>query len=121
MNNNLTWEDVLKRTDIIGGDIHIDDGGYIFRGPISGIKLEKGHIYIDVSWMARIEISRMSIGLGKGWESCNMSFYRVSVSTLPTDIGNGRISLGVSSKEFSILFPKGDKKLDPAHVKGLKI
>jgi hypothetical protein len=117
----LTWNEVLKRDDIVGGDIQIDQDGFLLRGPISSIKIENGYVYIRVFWMARIEINRLSIGLGEGLEYCIMNFYSVSADTLPTDIGNGRMSIVKPRKGVAIIYPKGDKKLDPANVKNLKI
>ena len=123
MSNHLTWEEVLKRDDIVNGDIQIDEDGYILRGPINEIAIENGYVYIRVLWMARRKINRMSVELGNVWEYCRKKFHSVSADILPLDIGRGRISIVKKSdpKSWAIIYPKGDEKLDPANVRGLEI
>lgn len=38
----MTWEDVLARDDIVGGDIETQEGNCVYRGPISAIRMEGG-------------------------------------------------------------------------------
>ncbi len=110
----MRWEDVLKRDDIIGGDIEVQQDDYIYRGPINSIRIENGKVYIELSWVAR-----MSLSLGESWKAWHITCFVFSTSVLPTDMGDDRVSLGMSHRGYGIIFPKGGSKLDPAGVKGL--
>jgi hypothetical protein len=50
----MTWKQVMERDDIVGGCLEVCDGGDVYRGPVSSIKLEEGVVRIDLSWMAKL-------------------------------------------------------------------
>ena len=115
----MTWEDVLKRDDIVDGDIETQEDGDIYRGPISSIRLENGRVRIESPWTARMEGGMSSGGLWKNWE-----VYPFSVNAElcpPQDIGNGRIQFSMPGLGFGVIFPKGGSKLDPKKVEGLQL
>lgn len=110
----MTWEDVLKRDDIVGGDLETQENGEIFRGPISRIVLKGGYVQFDSPWCARMEDGK--------WVTWPV--YPCSVKALlcsPRDIGNGCVQFSMPFLGFGVIFPKGGSKLDPNEVEGLKI
>jgi hypothetical protein len=121
MKNNLTWEEVLKRQDIVGGQLETFQNSFIYRGEIIGITMGNGFIRIQLSWMARMSIDLN--GLEKPWQPYIGRSWLFRTDTKPTDMGNNRLSFGgVSSRGSSVIFPKGDNNnLDPAKVNGLNI
>jgi len=85
----MTWEDILKRDDIVGGDIEGQESGDIYRGPISSITLENGTITIKSEWMAKMAAE--TPGVWEKWDIDSIFFDAANVK--PQDIGNGRIFL----------------------------
>ena len=112
----ITWEEVVKRKNIIGGELLTSDDKHVYRGPISGIQIKGKRVCIKLLWMARKPLK-----LGKTWKNWNTQRAFVSTEILPNDIGNGWITFNVSDTECSIIYPKGVTKLDPTEVKGLKL
>ena len=117
MTNLLTWEDVIKRNDLIGGDVEINDTDYIYRGPVKSIMKYRGWVFINMLWTGR-----RSAGVDKGWESLpTTTLFLANAKILPIDIGRGHVSFSRLPLGFGIFYPIGDSKLDPDKVKGLKI
>ncbi len=112
----MTWEDVIKRTDIIGGVLVVNDDKHVYRGPISGIQIEGKRVCIKLLWTARKKLK-----LGKSWRNGNNERVFVSTKIRPRDIGDGWIVFNVSDTGCSIIYPKGVTKLDPTEVRGLKL
>lgn len=113
----MTWEDVLKRKDIVGGELEVSDGKHVYRGPISKIKIEENkRVCIELSWVARKPLK-----LGKSWKKWDTKRVFVSIDFKPKDIGNGIIQFGITRKSYSLIHPKGGSRLNPAKVKGLKM
>lgn len=111
----ITWNEVLERDDIIGGDIELQAGGIVYRGPIESITLIGSMVTLKPSWLARLNPSTF------GWEKCDASEQFVDAEAFPPhDIGNGRILFGADSRGgVTTLFPKGNN-LDPSAVDGLE-
>ena len=110
----LTWEEVLKRDDLVGGDIESHEGGDVYRGPLSGIRVEGDLVHFDSLWCARL-----ADGVD-GWEPWNITSSFVNMRyTNPIDIGEGRIHFVMPFLGNCTIFPKGGSKLDPAKVRGL--
>lgn len=108
----MTWEDVLKRNDIVGGDIETQEDGVVYRGPLSGIRMEGNHVHFDSPWCARME--------GSKWKTWPVyPCFVEKMTSPPRDIGNGRIQFNMPMLGFGVIFPKGGSKLDPAKVEGL--
>ncbi|MBI4434793.1 hypothetical protein HY635_03205 [Candidatus Uhrbacteria bacterium] len=112
----MTWEDVLKRDDIVGGDIESHEDGYVYRGPISSFRLESGMIRFESPWCAR-----MPEDMSAGWKPWDITSSFVSASITPNDIGDGRVQFMMPGLGFAVIFPKGGSKLDPAKVEGLRL
>ncbi len=123
----MKWEDVLKRDDIVGGDLEMQETGavsrgpmsnIVIRGPISSIELvDDNQLIIETAWTARLVPTS-----GEGWKPWPMTGCMVDTSqSRPSDIGSGRISFGIPKVGFAIIFPKGGSKLDPSKVEGLVI
>ncbi len=120
--DHLTWEEVLERDDIVGGQLETFEGGYHYRGQISEIKMENEYIHIKLGWTARMALD-LSMLSEEPWKPCIVKTWLFGTDIKPTDIGNNRLSFGgMSRRGSSIIFSKSDEdKLDPASVKGLKI
>lgn len=114
----MTWEDVLKRDDIVGGDIETHEDGDIFRGPIESIALRDGVVLIRSPWIATTpELGNPNCGQWK--KHSGASFCYVNVEIPPEDIGQDRLQFNMPLLGIGIIFPKGGSKLDPAKVEGL--
>jgi hypothetical protein len=112
--SKLTWEDVLKREDLIGGDIESQEGGAVYRGPLSKIRREGDHIYFESPWCAK--------NYGEGWKNWHITSCSVNAAaTTPQDIGDGRVFFQMPYLGVCTIFPKGGSKLDPAKVEGLDV
>jgi hypothetical protein len=108
----LKWDDVLKRKDLIGGDIESVEDDVVYRGPLSKINAEDELIWFTVSWCAKMN--------DKGeWEKWNITSGFVNKTILPQDIGEGRVFFMTPCLGSTTLFPRGGSKLDPNKVKGL--
>lgn len=109
----LTWDDVLKRENLIGGDIESQEGGAVYRGPLSSIKREGDQIYFESPWCAKND--------GDGWKNWHITSCNVNATmTTPQDIGEGRIFFQMPFLGVCTIFPKGGSKLDPTKVEGLE-
>ncbi len=113
----LTWEEVLERDDIVGGDLEIQEDGVVYRGPIASVEEEGDMISFRLAWVARMDVT-------DGWlkhEPNRPQLYnRRSQILRPQDIGEGRISFGIDS-DLAVIFPRGGSVLDPRKVQGLKV
>ena len=111
----ITWEDVIKREDIVGGDLETHEDGGVYRGPIELIELKDGYVRFRSPWVAKFD---EKTGTWKNWHitSCG-----ITAECKPNDIGNGRIQFTMIMLGFGIIFPKGGSKLDPARVEGLTL
>jgi hypothetical protein len=117
LGKKLTWKEVFKRDDIVGGDNEEQDGGQVFRGPIKSIILQPDGSYcIELEWCARLDPES---GEWKKW-AITQSFVN-DKETQPSDIGDGRIGYYRIMCGPGVIFPKGGSKLDPSKVKDLKI
>ncbi len=107
----MTWDDVLKRDDIVGGDLETHEDEDIYRGPIESIELKDGIVYFDGPWAAKL-----IDGKWKKWPSFTTCFVRVE--STPKDIGDGKIFFDMFLGDFGVIFPKREIKLDSSEVGG---
>ncbi len=113
----MTWDDVLNREDLIGGDIESIESHVPYRGPISKIERQGAMIVFTSPWCAR-----MNTETGE-WEKWSVLTSSINGNMFePQDIGNGRVFF-MDTCPFptrNTLFPKrGGSKLDADKVKGL--
>lgn len=114
--SQLTWDDVLKREDLVGGDIESQEDGVVYRGPLAEIKDDGDSVSFKSPWCAR-----MNPDTGE-WEKWPITSSFVGKdATKPQDIGNGRIFFQMPFLGVCTIFPKGGSKLDPAKVKDLDL
>ena len=111
----LTWEDVLKRTDLIGGDIESVEDGVPYRGPLSKIEMDETMVHFFSPWCAYLDLQTGE------WKKWNITSCSVIKEILPVDIGGGRVCFSLPLLGPCTLFPKGGSKLDPTKVKGLDL
>jgi hypothetical protein len=112
----LQWEDVVKRNDIVGGDIEAQEDGDVYRGPISSIELKGGTVIINSPWMAKME------GRSEQWKKWDIT--RISFDAAmcpPKEIREGRIRFSLLLLGSVVIFPKGGSKLDSSKVEGLEV
>ena len=114
--SRITWEEVLERDDIVGGDIETQEDGDVYRGPIESIEKSDDSIIIKSPWLAK-----MTPGEGV-WRKWNITSMSINPSHIhPQDIGNGRIFFQMPMLGGATIFPKGGSKLDPSKVEGLEV
>ncbi len=112
----MTWEELLSRDDIVGGELQINEGGNTCRGPISEIFSCEDIFFFTLSWVAEVK------GGGNGkWNLCRGNFiYPVtSKEVRPSDPNNGMISFDLPSGDRGTIFLKGTNTLDPDTIEGL--
>jgi len=112
----LTWEDVLKREDLIGGDLESQEDGMVYRGPLSEMKVVGDNIRFISSWMARMNPETCE------WKKWHINTLYVNKDmSKPQDLGDGRVFFQMPYLGVCTIFPKGGSKLDPARVEGLDV
>ncbi len=109
----LTWEDVLKNENLIGGDIESQEDGYVYRGPISKIEADATRIHFVCPWMARMDMATAK------WEKWDITTASVGNLIQPQDLGEGRVSFMMPFIGRYTIFPKGSSKLEAHKVEGL--
>lgn len=115
MKDYLTWEDVLKRDDIIGGTIKIYEENHIYRGPITAFKIQEERLFIYCKKVERT----LSTNENEFWKPSVCKSFSWNKSSLPTPIANDCVSFIISKLSFGIIYPKGFK-FESAKVKRLK-
>jgi len=111
--NQLTWEDVIKRDNIVGGDLETHEDGDVYRGPIESIELKDGYVSFKSPWIAKLDQKTGT------WEKWHITSCGITAEIKPNDIGDGRIQFNMTILGIGIIFPKGGSKLDSAKVKDL--
>lgn len=117
MKPSLSWEDVLKRDDVVGGHLEIhktDDSA--FAGPIKSIRKEVACIYIQLEWTAW-----KSLDLHQGYTLANNMEWMINADIPPTDVNCEYITFRTLANDFGIIFLKGGISLDPSKVEGLRV
>lgn len=115
----MKWEDVLKRTDIVGGDLETQEDDDIYRGPIKSIELKDGCIDIELEWCATMPAPGLP-GFGT-WQVNDATSFSVPSEVTPQALSEDRLQINVPLLGVWVILPKGGSKLDPAKVRGLKV
>jgi hypothetical protein len=111
----ITWEEIVKRDDIVGGELETQEDGEIFRGKISRIILKSDFVIIESEWVAKLDRNTAE------WKLCQNQPFPINADLIkPSDMGDGRICFTIPLLGFGVIFPKGTSTLDPAKVKGLE-
>ena len=111
---HLTWNEVLKREDLIGGDIESIEDGVVYRGPLAEIKEDDDTVLFISAWCARLNSETME------WEKWNITSLFVSKEMVtPQDVGDGRVLFSMPFLGSCTIIPKSRDKLDAQKVKGL--
>lgn len=115
----MTWNEVLKRDDLVDGDLETVEDNLTYRGPIQRIVRMDHMVYITLTWVAVMPQPGQP-GFGE-WRvhSSTGHMMAVNVSIPPQDNGDGRVNYSLPGSEYTIIFPKGGSKLDPNDVFGL--
>ena len=104
-----------------GGHIEIQNSEekYLFRGEIKSATVQDNALIVQPRWLAKGEGFPP---LPERWVSVDPQEYGASLEVYSvSDIGNGRICLHSSILgETTVLFPKGESRLDPSEVEGLE-
>lgn len=123
-----TWEEILGRKDLVGGEIWTYDGNgdrqVVTRALICGLKEEGGSVFVQSSWCVR-QRGSADRRLGEKWHSVTPPVQaRLRRNSSLTAIGSDesgashRIMIGSPSSRHEISFwhmlrPKGDDTFDP--------
>lgn len=110
----LTWDKVLARDNLVGGDIESQEDGVIYRGPLSEIKENGDDVRLSSPWCARLD---PETGEWENWRITFLSMNKYFVK--PLDTGGGRVSFIMPLIGICTIFPKGGSKLDAKKVRGL--
>lgn len=115
VNLPLTWERVLERDDLIGGDIENHENGDVYRGPLESIEIKNGQVFFTSPWTAKLNRETGE------WRKWHINSCSINEKSLPGDIGDGRLQFNMPGLGMAVIFPKGGSKLDPKKVKGLEL
>lgn len=113
----MTWEDVLRRDDIVGGDILMVEHGVSFQGQIVELGQEGNTALIRVSWCARRNRGEAV------WRAVDQKPFLFPLDQLILgDQPERRIRIVTAFSGEGFFFPVGDHQtLDPYLVQGLSL
>ncbi|NMB91537.1 hypothetical protein GYA37_01655 [candidate division WWE3 bacterium] len=108
----LTWDEVLKMV-LVGRDLEIQEGEFVFRGPIASIQKGINNIEIKTKWTAKLTKD--------GWKLLEKN----GNCLIPTDMRwstpyyfEGTIHFSIPYIGTAIIFPTGSN-VDEREVEGL--
>ncbi|GMU73822.1 MAG: hypothetical protein AMXMBFR44_0210 [Candidatus Campbellbacteria bacterium] len=112
----VAWSEVLKRKDLIGGEVELRSGEQVVRAPILALRLDGNNCIIDVEWGAEL------IAPGT-WEYHNISWCKLNVIDSPAfDIGLGIVSFVIPDIGVGLVFPCGRRApLDTDTIVGMHV
>lgn len=121
MVKSITWSEVLARTDIVGGEIEVQETLEVVRGPIRAIGRDRDTIFFCFEWTA--VLPNPMLGKGGHWtyeDKKDPRFYNVSDELItPSDLGEGRIGFLLAGVGMFVIFPKGGSRINRSNVQGL--
>ncbi len=117
MKDQLTWEEVIKRDDIIGGTIKIYECNHVYRGKIRSLKIEGEQVFIDLDGAERA--LSLDENEKKHWKHSVVSSFFWKKICLATPVRDGPISFVISNLSFALIYPKGVD--DPDFVKAKRL
>ena len=100
----MKWEDLLKRDDVIGGDLETHEDGVTYRSRIKEVKIKGDCIYFIPQWVAR----QYASGNWEKWRN-NICFVNIKEVT-PRERRDGCIVFDLPYLGDAIIFPKGKNK-----------
>jgi hypothetical protein len=113
-----TWDwfrERLEAGDIVGGDIEtVEDGTRCYRGPITSVSMEDGQVSIRCGWTAQ----QRDDGTWERVPTGGVGFSMKEV--VPYDEGMGRIEISIPYLGTALIYPRGDKQLNPKDVVGME-
>lgn len=115
----MNWDDdVLKRKDLIGGDIESVEDGVLYRSPLGEIKTEGNMIHFISPWCAKQNNEDGE------WEQYGTlgatkaaSVNKTIIS--PSDGGSGYVKFSIPHIGRFTIRPNNGHQIDPGKVKGL--
>ena len=115
----MIWEDVLKRGDIVGGEIEIHQPfGPIYRAPILGFSLfEGGYIQFASPWAVELVDS---IHRDHNWKAVSVRTFYVDATVSPAkDFGLGRVRFEVPEIGLGFIYPRdGGSQINQSKIEG---
>ena len=113
----MTWNDVLARTDLVGGFIESHEEGDRFYGPISEIIKDGKTICIKSPWYARLNTDT---GDWEKWGAAEVVSV-VEDFAQPVSDGDGSVLFSMQLLGNYALFPNdlSTSRLDSNEIKGL--
>lgn len=107
----MSWTQLFGRTDLIGGDVEIQEGStLITRGPLVRMEERDGAIHFHLAWCAHQDIQT------RQWRMLENKPVSINRRAWLCEAEGDTVLIRVSGLIF-ILFPKGHKdQLDPQEV-----
>ena len=110
----ITWEDVLGREDLVGGEILCVEGESIARGPIQSITDHTMTTRVGVEWCACRDIRDVEYRVNPR-TTCVLITREVE----PFDIGMGRILFPFPRRQgYAVISPRGWPRMIRARSRG---
>lgn len=107
----MYWTQVLDRKDLIGGDFELNDNQSILRGQLSTIELQYKRIHFTLAWVAH-----QTKGGWVYYPRTETGYSVHSKSSIPVDLGEGRVGFTIPFIGTVTLFPKGNHQIHPKEV-----
>lgn len=111
--NQLSWEYVLSRKDLLGGDIEISAPSTSSRGPLISISIDCNVVIFKTAWWAKF------CSESRSWKVYGNELLYLSTTVTPTDGDSGRIFFHVPFLGTCTMYPYGDISLPSTSVLGL--
>jgi hypothetical protein len=97
----LTWADVLERTELIGGMAEIHELTQTFRGPVAGMSIQENNQFV-------VELEYLEVRRGRQWMKLERPVpIEISSTEPPEDYGRGCIGFRVMYAGNVTLYPRG--------------
>jgi len=107
------WKAFLDRTDIVGGDLEMQELGSYYRGPIKEIEVRGNFLYITCEWVAEMPTVLSDWTYLETVQPVVLNMVVVS----PQDIGLDRVCFMLGTEPV-VIFPVGGSKLESERVEG---
>lgn len=114
---DMTWDELLRRDDLVGGELETQEGKDIYRGPIKTIRQDGDTVTFFLAWLATMR-PRETVW-HKSSRDAHVTFNTKDITLrLHGSTRDGELIQLVGGS--GMIIPEGDpRRLDPANVRGL--
>jgi hypothetical protein len=115
----ITWDDLIRRQDLIGGDVEIWVGKEkIYRGPVKSLSVDGDNFIVDRDWTAERD---RGVGTWKVCATNRSTFPMQEIKFFPGLTENGKIVFSVAGVCLCVINTVNHGRLSPSEVSGLSI